>query len=87
MVKILILISLLLLSCTPSKQPLSITNTNNKDIQVELIFEHKGCRVYGFDTGHRYIFYTDCNSTHWVECQLRGKVQECNNIDVNGKGK
>lgn len=51
-------------------EPMSIHATANPQIEVSLLFEHDGCRVYRFSDGARPVYYTDCRgSTAWqVSC-------------------
>ena len=55
-----IILSLLLLGACGK----SAINSEIKEngIEVELIIEHNGCRVYRFYDG-RKVYYTDCSST------------------------
>lgn len=42
--------------------PISTIKTDNKDIDVKLLFSHEGCSVYRFeDAGTHY--YTNCGET------------------------
>lgn len=60
--KFLILI-LLVAGC---KDPISTKQTDNKDITVQLMFTHDGCKVYRFqDDGNKY--FTNCSETLWEE--------------------
>ncbi len=44
------------------EKPISVIKTDNQDIDVKLLFSHKGCSVYRFeDAGTHY--YTDCGET------------------------
>lgn len=46
--------------------PISTTQTNNKQIDLTLLFENDGCKVYRFLDGGRYVYYTDCRGqTEW----------------------
>jgi hypothetical protein len=79
----LAVISLILLGC--ASDPVSVSSTNNKDIQVELLFVHDGCSVYRFmDDGH-YVYYTVCDNsrstTAWNENQ--GKTTIHRQVDTN----
>ena len=62
-----ILLSLALLSTACMKQPHSTSQTNNPEFQVQLLFEHDGCKVYRFVDYH-YSYFTNCKgSTEWTE--------------------
>lgn len=39
------------------KDPVLTSKTNNADIEVELLFEHDGCRVYRFHDAGRAIYF------------------------------
>ena len=43
-------------------EPLATVPTNNAGIQVDLLFEHDGCRVYRF-RDISYHYYAQCNAT------------------------
>jgi hypothetical protein len=53
----LAVLSIALLSC--SKDPVSTTSTNNPDVQVSLLLEHDGIKVYRFYDNGTYIYYID----------------------------
>jgi hypothetical protein len=55
----LILGLLMLVGCTAD--PVSSTKTNNKNITVDFLFEHEGCKVYRFDDGSgQTVYYANC---------------------------
>lgn len=45
------------------KKPISVIRTDNQDIDVTLLFSHKGCSVYRFEDAGRAHYYTDCGET------------------------
>jgi Domain of unknown function (DUF4884) len=48
-------------SCSIQMPVSSNKAKNNKDYQVDFLFEHDGCKVYRFlDMGY-YIYFTSCN--------------------------
>jgi hypothetical protein len=51
-----------MVSCTAD--PVSTTQTNNKDIQVDLLFVHDGCSVYRFEDSGHYVYYTVCDGSN-----------------------
>ena len=54
------LLLLLLTGCMT--EPIATAPTNNASIQVDLLFEHDGCRVYRFrDVSYHY--YAQCNTS------------------------
>jgi Domain of unknown function (DUF4884) len=63
------LLALLTLSaCAPTMHPISnVPAKNNKDYNVEYLFEHEGCKVYRFldhnKTGSYYVYFTNCNGS------------------------
>lgn len=40
--------------------PVSVSTTSNGAMNVELLFEHDGCKVYRFTDGGRYRYYAHC---------------------------
>jgi Domain of unknown function (DUF4884) len=55
--------------------PVSRQTTNNKQIDVEFIFEHDGCKAYRFEDGGSERYYVDCrNSTTVTWDERHGKV-------------
>lgn len=70
MKKLLILL-LLLLTVSCVKQAESVNQVGN--FKNEFLFEENGCRMYRFEDGSRYIYWSDC----------RGKV----NYDYTTGGK
>lgn len=58
---------LLLASCVKKNTSLQTSNTDNPQIQVELLFTHDGCKVYRF-YNIDYRYFTNCTgSTTWTE--------------------
>lgn len=48
--------------------PMETRATGNPNIDVSMLFEHDGCRVYRFVDGARAVYYTDCRgATAWEE--------------------
>jgi len=65
-----------LLGC--ANEPIYKSKTNNNEMQVELLFEHDGCRVYRFYDGS-YKYYTDCRgSVQWTEQHGKSSSEEGN---------
>lgn len=64
---VILVLSLVLISC--SKDAEETIKTSNKEINVELLFEVDGCRVYRFfDSSYRYFSNCARNSmTQWDE--------------------
>lgn len=57
-------IAILVSSC--KKQSIESSQTNNSEISVELLFEKDGVKVYRFQDGGRFIYYTDARGkTEW----------------------
>jgi hypothetical protein len=63
MSKLFLGLSLIVL-CSCSEEPIAISRTNNPAINLQLLFENDGCKVYRF-YDDRAVYYTDC----------RGEVQ------------
>lgn len=70
-----LLILLIFCGCS-GRAPISSSPTNNPEIKVDLMFEHEGCRVYRVEGNfNNYsLYYTDCNSVHWIESYPCGKT-------------
>jgi len=49
-------------------------NTTNSDIQVTLLFEKDGCKVYRFVDGGHSVYYTDCSGK--TQYDTGGKANE-----------
>lgn len=80
---LLLLTTLLLVSC--AKEPISVNNTNNKEIQVSMLFEFDGCRVYRFADAGRAIYFTNCKgSTQWTQQERHGTANVVYKMQVLG---
>ena len=65
--------SIVFSGCT--KDPISREQSNNSQIEVELLFEKDGVKVYRFTDAGRYIYYTDARGrTEWHTTQSNGKT-------------
>jgi hypothetical protein len=52
-----VLLALLVISCSRDHEPVSTASTNNPDVPISLLFEHEGARVYRFyDAGDFHYF-------------------------------
>ncbi len=58
MKKLIFLLSIVSFSCT--RPALETVNSSNPNIELELIFEKDGCKMYRFYEGNRYIYWVDC---------------------------
>lgn len=54
-----LLTALLLAAC--SKEPVAVQRTNNPQINVSLMVEHDGVRVWRFEDGTRTVYFTTPN--------------------------
>jgi hypothetical protein len=72
---LLIFVMLYLTSCGGAIQrPIEVNITSNK-FQVELLFEHDGCKVYRFNDFGKSVYYTNCQgSTTWQTTRHVGKA-------------
>lgn len=62
---VLLAVSVVFLGCRAD--PVSQTSSNNPDIQVGLLFEHEGSKVYRFKDGGNYIYYVvPAGRTEWT---------------------
>ena len=58
-----------------AKDPISTERSNNSQIEVELLFEKDGVKVYRFTDNGRYIYYTDARGrTEWTTTHNNGKT-------------
>jgi hypothetical protein len=58
-----------------SENPIERTKTNNPEINVSLLFEHDGVRVYRFEDGGKNVYYTDARGrTEWNTTKMVGKA-------------
>lgn len=58
-----------------AKDPISTERSNNSQINVELLFEKDGVKVYRFTDNGRYIYYTDARGrTEWTTTHSNGKT-------------
>ncbi len=63
---------------------MSTEQTLNPDIELELLFEHDGCKIYRFSDVGRSIYYTDCRGqTSWETTYTDGKITTTTNHQVN----
>jgi hypothetical protein len=66
--------------------PIATAPTNNAQIQVDLLFEHEGCRVFRFrDIGYHY--FVKCDAAGPNASVLPDKCgksqQECGSVPAN----
>jgi hypothetical protein len=79
--KLLYLLALPCIGCVT--EPLATVQTNNQQMQVDLLFEHDGCRIYRFrDIGFHY--YAQCEGAGRAASLLPDKCgkdsHECGNV-------
>lgn len=48
-------------SCIGQQPVTTNLSRNNKDYEVDYLFEHEGCKVYRFRDYDRYVYFTNCN--------------------------
>lgn len=58
--KTLLVVVLLIVLSGCDVDPVSQSNTNNKEIQVDLLFTHDGCNVYRFNDGGNNHYFVKC---------------------------
>ncbi|MDH0740173.1 DUF4884 domain-containing protein [Achromobacter spanius] len=67
---ICIVLAAMLAAC--SKEPVSVSRTDNQGISVDELFTHKGVTVYRFYDANRWVYFTstasDITSTHQEYC-------------------
>lgn len=68
---LIVLVAVSLMAC--KKGAMNTSKTINPEFDLELLFEHDGCKVYRFYDG-RYIYYTDCRGqASWSVTTSSGK--------------
>ena len=67
---ICIVLAAMLAAC--SKEPVSVSRTDNQGISVDELFTHKGVTVFRFYDANRWVYFTsrasDITSTHQEYC-------------------
>lgn len=72
----IIFAAMLLVSC--GNEPISTSSTNNNEFEVELLFEHDGCKIYRFYDS-RYRYFTTCKGeVSWSEKSGKSHVDMSN---------
>ena len=59
--KKLMFVALLAVLAGCAKDPIKVMPTNNGQVQVSLLFEYDGCKVYRFSDGGHLVYYSDCS--------------------------
>jgi len=57
---VFVFFALSLHSCLIGRPITSSAPDNNKTYEVDYLFEHDGCKVYRFQDGSRYVYFTNC---------------------------
>jgi hypothetical protein len=57
----LLLLLLMMASCSVQKPIASAPPQNNQTYKVDYLFEHDGCKVYRFLDREGYVYFTNCN--------------------------
>jgi hypothetical protein len=57
----LLLLVLLLASCSLQQPITSEPSRNNQTYKVDYLFEQDGCKVYRFWDRYYYVYFTNCN--------------------------
>jgi len=79
MKRVLTVLVLAILFTSCKREALRNDKTNNKDFQVDFLFEHNGIKMYRFfDEGH-YHYFTSKNET--ITSQTSGKSSYEDNIN------
>ncbi|MCW8311454.1 DUF4884 domain-containing protein [Sphingobacterium sp. InxBP1] len=55
------IVALLSLVFSCGKDAIKSEQTNNRDIELELLFEKDGCKVYRFYDGMYYVYWSNCS--------------------------
>jgi hypothetical protein len=76
------LVLLVLLMAIAPREAKEKVATNNKNFEVELLFEVDGCKVYRFCDAGRDVYFVNCQgSTSWED--RRGKSTEEIEVSTN----
>ena len=75
-IKALSLLCLVVLSGC-AKEPESVGNSTNKDIEVETLFRYEGCTMYRFVDGRSHYFARCENSTETISTNSRSCGKDC----------
>ncbi|WP_179215183.1 DUF4884 domain-containing protein [Achromobacter xylosoxidans] len=71
---VMIMAALALAGC--SKDPVSVSGTDNREIQVAELFTHHGVTIYRFDDGSRRVYFSsnagDVTAQHTENCGKGG---------------
>lgn len=62
----------MLLAC--EKKPMEVKQSSNRDVSVELLFEHEGIKVFRFSEGGRFHYFTSKGETITCKTGLAGKI-------------
>lgn len=72
MKRLLSLLAVLVLVVACSKDPIAVERTNNPNVNVSLMIEHDGVRVWRFEDGTRVVYFTtptgDVTEHHTESC-------------------
>lgn len=72
MMKLGIAVVLVLALAGCSKSPVSVSSTDNQEIQVAELFTHKGVTVFRFNDAGRWVYFTskatDVTASHLEYC-------------------
>lgn len=52
--------AMLALSACGAETPVKVTETNNPNVPVGILFEIDGCRVYRFEDNNRLVYFSNC---------------------------
>ncbi|WLW63637.1 hypothetical protein RA224_09500 [Achromobacter aegrifaciens] len=67
---VMIMAALALVGC--SKDPVSVSGTDNREIQVDELFTHRGVTIYRFSDGNRRVYFSsiagDVTAKHTENC-------------------
>ena len=79
--KLLIIISsILLLSCGPERRP--IETSRHGDYDVHLLFEKDSCKMYRFTDNGNYIYWCNCEGKVSYQYETGGKVRTTHKVET-----
>ncbi len=70
--------ALVLVSC--AKDPVQVGQSNNGSINVEVLFDFDGCRMYRFSDAGRYVYFSKCQLSSGASWDEGGKSSQPQNV-------
>lgn len=72
MYKVIILLLLVIVTGCGVKKGQKTIDVEGSNFELDFLFEHEGCRMYRFNDGGKWVYWSDCSgntqSSHRVSC-------------------